>query len=82
VESFGIVSVTYDFGKTVGWTFKEGRDFSRALASDSVSSSSSKEAVYSVVVNEAAANYMGLKNPVGEIVKWGGYSYRIVGVIE
>jgi ABC-type antimicrobial peptide transport system permease subunit len=82
VESFGIVSVTYDFGKTVGWTFKEGRDFSPALASDSVSSSSSKEAVYSVVVNEAAASYMGLKNPVGEIIKFGDYSYRIVGVIN
>jgi ABC-type antimicrobial peptide transport system permease subunit len=82
VESFGIVSVSYDYGKTVGWTFKEGRDFSPALASDSLSSSSSKEAVYSLVINEAAANYMGLKNPVGEIVKWGGYSYRIVGVIN
>jgi ABC-type antimicrobial peptide transport system permease subunit len=82
VESFGIVSVTYDFGKTVGWKFREGRDFSRELASDSLSSHSSKDAVYSIVVNEAAANYMGLKNPVGEIVKWSGYSYRIVGVIE
>jgi ABC-type antimicrobial peptide transport system permease subunit len=82
VESFGIISVTYDFGKTVGWTFKEGRDFTRALSSDSVSSSSSKEAVYSIVVNEAAASYMGLVNPVGEIVKFGDYSYRIVGVID
>jgi ABC-type antimicrobial peptide transport system permease subunit len=82
VESFGIVSVTYDFGKTVGWKFRQGRDFSRALASDSLGSHSPKDAVYSVVVNEAAAKYMGLKNPVGEIVKWGGYSYRIVGVIE
>jgi ABC-type antimicrobial peptide transport system permease subunit len=82
VESFGIISVTYDFGKTVGWTFKEGRDFTRALSSDSVSSSSSKGAVYSIVVNEAAASYMGLVNPVGEIVKFGDYSYRIVGVID
>ncbi|CAA9486006.1 MAG: Acidobacterial duplicated orphan permease (function unknown) [uncultured Segetibacter sp.] len=82
VESFGIVSVTYDFGKTVGWKFKEGRDFSRQMASDSLSSHSSKDAVYSIVVNEAAANYMGFKNPIGEIVKWSGYSYRIVGVIE
>ena len=27
--SFGVVAVTHDFGKTVGWQFIEGRDFSR-----------------------------------------------------
>ena len=23
------------------------------------------------IINEAAANYMGFKNPVGEVMKWG-----------
>ena len=30
-ETIGTIAVTHDFGKTVGWQFKEGRDFSRFL---------------------------------------------------
>jgi ABC-type antimicrobial peptide transport system permease subunit len=38
--------------------------------------------VHSIVVNEAAVKYMELKNPVGEIIKWGNYPFRIIGVIK
>jgi hypothetical protein len=34
------------------------------------------------VINEAAATYMDLKNPVDEIIKWDGYPFKIIGVIK
>ncbi len=64
--------VTHEFGKTVGWTFKDGRDFSRDHASDSTA----------FVINEAAATFLGFKNPVGEILTWNEKPYTIIGVIK
>jgi len=76
-ESFGTLAVTHEHGQTVGWQFIAGRDFSRAFTSDSSG----------VVINEAAAKYMELKNPVGENItwKWGDNKpvpYTILGVIK
>jgi ABC-type antimicrobial peptide transport system permease subunit len=71
---FGVINVTHEFGKTVGWNFKEGRDFSRAFSRDSLS----------VVINEAAVKFMGIKNPVGKNI-WGNdknAGFTIVGVIK
>ena len=70
--NFGQVFISHDFGQTVGWQFKAGRDFSRSLATDSSG----------VVINEAAATFMGLKNPIGEVIKQDGKPYRIIGVIR
>jgi len=64
--------VTHDFGKTVGWQFKEGRDFSREYATDSMA----------FVINESAAKFLGFKNPVGTILKWEDRPYTIIGVIK
>jgi ABC-type antimicrobial peptide transport system permease subunit len=64
--------VTYEYGKTVSWNFKEGRDFSRDHATDSLA----------FVINEAAAKFLGFKNPVGEILKWDTKSYTIIGIIH
>jgi putative ABC transport system permease protein len=69
---FGNVSVSYDYGKTIGWKLKEGRDFSRDFATDSAA----------FILNEAAAEYMGLKNPVGETVTWWDQPYTVIGVIH
>ncbi len=73
---FGIVYVSPEFGKTVGWNFKEGRDFSRAFSRDSLS----------IVINEAAVKFMGLKNPVGKTIRWGdekeGTDFTVIGVIK
>jgi putative ABC transport system permease protein len=69
---FPNTEVSYDYGKTVGWQFIDGRDFSRTFLTDSLA----------FVLNETAAKFMGLKNPVGEIVKWDGYSFRVIGVIR
>ena len=76
-ESFGTLAVTHEHGKTVGWQFISGRDFSRVLATDSSG----------IVLNEAAAKYMELQNPVGETVtwKWGDHNpvpYTVLGVIK
>jgi hypothetical protein len=76
-DSFGTLPVTFEFGKTVGWQFVSGRDFSRAFTTDS----------NGMVINEAAAKYMGLKNPVGEEVSWKFQDqpmkyYKILGVVK
>lgn len=59
-ESFGTLPVTHEHGKTVGWQFVKGRDFSANIISDSSG----------VVINEAAARFMNLTNPIGEIITW------------
>ena len=73
---FGTIWITHEFGKTVGWQFKEGRDFSRDFGTDSLA----------VVINEAAVKFMGVKNPVGMMIKWGddpkAKSFRVIGVIK
>ncbi|MES2111561.1 MAG: ABC transporter permease [Bacteroidota bacterium] len=70
---FGTIGVSPEFGKTAGWQFIDGRDFSReTVAGDS----------NAYVINEAAVKYMGLKNPVGEIIKRDGKNFRIIGVIK
>jgi len=82
VSGFGTIWITHDYGKTVGWNFKEGRDFSRKLTTDSVGPESVKGPIYSMVINEAAAKYMNMKNPVGEIIRWDGYPFQVIGVIK
>jgi ABC-type antimicrobial peptide transport system permease subunit len=82
IQAFGVIWVSHDYGKTVGWEFKEGRDFSRTYKLDSVSPQSPKDPVYSMVVNEAAVKYMNLNKPLGEIVEIGGYKLQIIGVIK
>jgi putative ABC transport system permease protein len=71
-QSFALRAVTYDYGKTVGWQFSAGRDFSRSFSTD-------KKAV---ILNEAAVKYMRLNNPVGKPIKWNNNVFAIVGVIK
>ncbi len=82
VESFGTIWITHDYGKTVGWQLIAGRDYSTAFTTDSVSRHSDSTIVHNIVINEAAVKYMELKNPVGQIIKWGNYPFRIIGVIK
>jgi putative ABC transport system permease protein len=69
---FAIEWVGPEYGKTVGWQFNSGRDFSRDIKSD----------LEGIVINESAAKYMGLENPVGEVVKWQDRNYAILGVVK
>ncbi len=69
---FGTISVTHDFGKTIHWQIKEGRDFSRDFATDSSA----------MILNEAAVKLTGLKDIVGKTIKWDTTPHRVVGVIN
>jgi ABC-type antimicrobial peptide transport system permease subunit len=65
-------SASYDYGRTVGWQFVTGRDFSRDYARDSAG----------LVLNESAVKFMGFKDPIGQIVKWNGTPLTVIGVIK
>lgn len=69
---FNYNEVSHDYGKTVGWQFIDGRDFSREFASDS----------NGLVINETAMKFMNLKNPVGEDLMWFEDRVKIIGVIK
>ena len=74
--NFGRVSVTPEYGQTVSWEISKGRDFSRDLASDSAS----------MIINQKAADEMGMTDPIGQIIKWGdddyARNYQVIGVIN
>jgi putative ABC transport system permease protein len=74
--TFAVISMNQEFGKTVGWQFVEGRDFSRDFPTDTAG----------IILNETAVHYMGLKEPVvGQIVKYSNgpdISLRVLGVIK
>src|SRR6187399_270180 len=82
VDGFSTIWITHDYGKTIGWQLKEGRDYSPALTADSVSSNSDRNLTYNIIINEAAAKYMDFKNPLGETMRWDGTPFTIVGVVK
>jgi putative ABC transport system permease protein len=69
---FGYIGVTTQYGKTVGWQFTDGRNFSSQFITDSLA----------IVLNQTAVKYMGLKNPVGQTVRIGKRDLTIVGVVK
>ncbi|GLU56524.1 ABC transporter permease [Dyadobacter frigoris] len=73
--NFGTIAVSHDFGKTVGWQFKAGHDFSRQFSTDSTG----------LVLNETAVKYIGFKRPediLGKIIKWDNKPFTVIGVIR
>jgi putative ABC transport system permease protein len=69
---FASIYVTSEYGRTVGWQLAEGRDFSSQLLTDSSG----------VILNEAAVKYMGLKNPIGEIIRFDNKDHKVIGVVR
>jgi ABC-type antimicrobial peptide transport system permease subunit len=69
---FPNIDISPDYGKTIAWQLADGRDLSAAYLTDSLA----------FVINETAAKFMGLKNPVGETLKWDGVSFHIIGVVK
>ncbi|MEP6738175.1 MAG: ABC transporter permease [Chryseolinea sp.] len=65
-------AVDYEFGESIGWKIKAGRDFSRDFVTDSTA----------LILNEAAVKYMGFESPIGEIVQGYGKNYTVIGVVE
>ena len=72
VPIFGVIAVSVDYGKTIGWSITEGRDFSRNFATDSGS----------FILNESAARLTGLQHPVGETIKWNKQNFTVAGVVK
>jgi ABC-type antimicrobial peptide transport system permease subunit len=65
--------VSNDFGKTIGWHIKEGRDFSKEFATDSLS----------MILNESAVKLVGMKKDiVGQTIEWNGKNFTVIGVIK
>jgi len=71
-DDVAVLSISTEFGSTIGWQMQQGRDFSRQFATDS----------NAMVINEATVAYMGLKHPVGTTVKWDDKSYTVIGVVK
>jgi len=69
--SFGSVGVTQDYGKTINWQIKEGRDFSKDFYDSN-----------SIILNEAAVKLTGMKNIVGKIIRKDHKNLTVVGVIK
>lgn len=69
---FGVVRVTVDYGKAVGWQISRGRDLSRDYGTDD----------HAVILNEAAVRYTGIKDPVGKMIRWGDDQLHVVGVVK
>jgi putative ABC transport system permease protein len=73
VGEFATLAVSRGYGQTIGWKVVRGRDFSEDFSTDSSA----------VVINEAAAAFMGMQNPIGEkITSWNGRQYTIIGVVR
>jgi putative ABC transport system permease protein len=78
-QNYGTLGVSTDYGKTIGWQFVQGRDFSRAFASDSLG----------MVINEAAMKEMGLTDPIGKDITWTWWQdrtkilrYKVIGMVK
>ncbi|MBC7745944.1 MAG: ABC transporter permease [Flavobacterium sp.] len=72
LPSLGTIGVTHEYGKTIGWKIKEGRDFSKDFATDS----------NAFILNEAAVKLTRLKNIIGKNIKWGDKQFTVVGIVN
>ena len=64
--------VGYDFVETLGMQLAAGRAFSREY----------QDGHSKIMLNEAAVRMMGLKDPVGKIIKYGDGEVQVVGVVK
>jgi putative ABC transport system permease protein len=69
---FATIWVSHDYGKTIGWDVKKGRDFSREFPTDTAG----------VILNEAALKFMNIEDPVGMEITWGRAKLHVVGVVK
>jgi putative ABC transport system permease protein len=70
--SIDVLMTEWDFEKTAGLKFKQGRPFSKDHKTDS----------NGVILNEAALKMIGYKDPIGKTMKSGDRQITIVGVID
>lgn len=68
---FLFMTISWDYGKTIDWGLRSGRDFSRDFPSDTTA----------MIINESAVRYMGFTNAVGQMIKWNDNVFQVVGVV-
>ncbi|MGC3948059.1 MAG: ABC transporter permease [Chryseolinea sp.] len=71
-SDFGVIAVSEDYGATIGWKIKEGRDFSLEFATDSMA----------LILNEAAVNFIGTKDPIGMEITRGEQKFHVIGIVK
>lgn len=69
---FAQISGGYDFIQTMGIEIKEGRSYSREYKTDNSN----------IILNEAAIELMGYKDPVGKVLTLWGEEREIIGVVK
>jgi len=69
---FTTLRTEYDYTKTMGINLLEGRDFSEEFKSDTAA----------VLVNKAAIDIMGLKDPIGQTLDIWQRKFQIIGVMD
>lgn len=70
--AFSTIATEYDYIETMGIKMIEGRDFSRDFKSDSMA----------VIVNQAAVDLMGMKDPIGQKLIYNEQELEIIGVMQ
>jgi len=70
--AFDVVMTEWDYEKTAGLKFIQGRPFSKAFTTDS----------NAVVLNEAALKTIGYKDPLGKTMKLNNQTLTIIGITE
>lgn len=71
-EGFGVILVTPDYGRTIGWTVVAGRDMSQDVAADTTA----------IILNESAVKYMDVTDPIGMELEWGRHKFHVIGVVR
>lgn len=69
---FTTLRVDYDYNKTMGTRMLEGRDFAVEYKSDTSA----------VIINQAAVDVMGLKDPIGTQLEIWGNKFNVIGITE
>jgi putative ABC transport system permease protein len=69
---FSTIGTEYDYTKTMGIKILQGRDFSEDFKSDTLA----------VLVNQAAVDVMGLKDPIGTRLDFWDSKREIIGVVD
>lgn len=69
---FNVVSISPEYGKTIGWEVAQGRDFSREFGTDTTA----------FVLNEAAVKMIGMNDIVGKTIIWNEKPMQVVGVAK
>ncbi|WP_426668901.1 ABC transporter permease [Mucilaginibacter sp. McL0603] len=71
-DEFATFAVTPEYGKTIRWQLRDGKEFS----------GTGPAVLNDIVINETAVKYIGLKNPIGQIVRWDDKPYTVIGVTK